>query len=844
MFSLVNYTLLKPFICLSGILIYSASCAVSKTKTEPAAEPHKAAKTAGLPPYQPSRTKEWELKHTKLDLTFDFAQRTASGHALLQVHPYFYSSDSIVLDAVGMQIDAVETMPVSLLDSYHYDNERLHIKLKQSVKKEDLLNIHIKYTARPYSVKEGGTEAIRSDKGLFFINTRGEEPVKPMQVWTQGETQANSKWFPTFDSPNFKTTMDLTLHVPDTLVTLSNGLLKESRPEAKGMRADRWVQDIPFAPYLAMIAVSDFAVQKDSWKGKEVAYYVPKAYAPYARNIFNHTPEMIEFFSDKLGVPYPWDKYSQVAVYNYVSGAMENVTASLFGSFNLKNDRELADAPNDFIVAHELFHQWFGDYVTCESWGQLTVNESFADYSEYLWTEYKYGPNRAEEVWQNAMNRYLSQAVKNDPSLVRHYYHSAGEMFDRVSYNKGGRTLHYLRNLMGDEAFFAGLKEYLTHNALGTAEATDLRLAFEKVSGKDWKWFFDEWYYRAGHPKLDIQYIHDDKARELKVIVSQKQSDSIGLYHLPLKAQLISDKNTTTIDWTVHQREQTFSYPYINGKAPVFVPDALHWLPGEIKVNKPEEQDVLKILETSRSFISKRNALADFLSEQNKPKAEQRTAVLKAALADTIAAVRLYALQFPDLKTKADATAFTGIIAGLAEKDASNKVRAAAFNHLANVYDSRYTALCEQALSSPSYIVAGSALSALYAQNHKLAYNHASSLKATDPRDQLLYISYMILAKEGRAEDYPYLEQQITRNYDGVRNVLITHFGTYLLHCRDIETYTHGLAFLRSIQPLNEGANKAGIEELLIQLNKNLDNQVKLNTGAALARQKKNLLKS
>ncbi|MCY1554332.1 Aminopeptidase N [compost metagenome] len=147
-----------------------------------------------------------------------------------------------------------------------------------------------------------------------------------------------------------------------------------------------------------MMAVGDFAVQKDTWKGKEVAYYVPKAYGPYARNIFNHTPEMMQFFSDKLGVPYPWDKYSQVVGYNYVSGAMENVTASLFGSFNLKNDRELADAPNDFIVAHELFHQWFGDYVTCESWGQLTVNESFADYSEYLWTEYKYGPYRAEEI--------------------------------------------------------------------------------------------------------------------------------------------------------------------------------------------------------------------------------------------------------------------------------------------------------------------------------------------------------------------------------------------------------------------------------------------------------------
>ncbi len=844
MFSLANYTLLKPFICLSGILICSASCAVSKNKTATAAEPQKTTKAATPPPYQPSRTKEWELKHTKLDLTFDFAQRTASGHALLQMHPYFYNSDSIVLDAVGMQIDAVETMPVSLLDSYHYDNERLHIKLKQAVKKEDLLNIHIKYTARPYSVKEGGTDAIRSDKGLFFINTRLEEPQKPMQIWTQGETQANSKWFPTFDSPNFKTTLDLTMHVPDTLVTLSNGLLKTSIKEANGMRADRWVQDIPFAPYLAMMAVGDFAVQKDTWKGKEVAYYVPKAYGPYARNIFNHTPEMMQFFSDRLGVPYPWDKYSQVVGYNYVSGAMENVTASLFGSFNLKNDSELADAPNDFIVAHELFHQWFGDYVTCESWGQLTVNESFADYSEYLWTEYKYGPNRAEEIWQNAMNRYLSQAAKNDPSLVRYHYQSAGEMFDRVSYNKGGRTLHYLRNLLGDEAFFAGLKEYLTQHKLSTAEATDLRLAFEKVSGKDWKWFFDEWYFRAGHPKLELQYQYDNAAQQMTVVVKQQQNDSIGLYHMPLKAQLISDKGTETIDWTVNQKEQVFTYPYVNGKAPVFVPDAMHWLPGEIKVIKPAAPDVRAILQKSSSYISKRNALADFLN--NNPDATQRNTILKDALADTISQVRLYALQGIDLSTKADAAAFTAMVAALAENDPSNKVRAAAFYLLTKVYDTKYTAMYEQAISSPSYIVAGSALMALYAQNHKLAYDHAVSLKASDPRDQLLYVSYMVLAKEGRSEDYPYLQEQIVHNYDGVRSTLITHFGTYLLQSRDLETYTRGLAFLRKIQNLNEGANKEGINQLLKDLDKNLDNYIKLNTssdGTELARKKKALLK-
>ena len=214
-------------------------------------------------------------------------------------------------------------------------------------------------------------------KGLYFINPKGEEKDKPTQIWTQGETEANSVWMPTIDKPNQKTTQEIYMTVPAKYVTLSNGLLISQKKNADGTRTDYWKMDLPHAPYLFFMGVGDFAIVKDSYKGKEVSYYVEKEYAPVARSIFGNTPEMMKFFSEKLGVEYPWQKYAQIVGRDYVSGAMENTTATLHQESAYQNARELVDGIRwEGTIAHELFHQWFGDLVTAESWSNLTVNES------------------------------------------------------------------------------------------------------------------------------------------------------------------------------------------------------------------------------------------------------------------------------------------------------------------------------------------------------------------------------------------------------------------------------------------------------------------------------------
>jgi aminopeptidase N len=375
------------------------------------------------------------------------------------------------------------------------------------------------------------------------------DTTKPTQIWTQGETEGTSVWIPIIDKPNQKSTEEIYMTVPDKYVTLSNGILTSQKKNSDGTRTDYWKMDMPHAPYLFFMGVGDYTITKDQYKGKEVSYYVEKAYQPYARGIFGLTPEMMGFFSSKLGVEFPWPKYAQIVGRDYVSGAMENTTATLHQDGAYQNARELVDG-NDWeeTIAHELFHQWFGDLVTTESWSNITVNESFANYSEYLWGEYKHGKDYADAHNFEDMQGYLmSGGEKKD--LVRYHYSNKEDVFDGVSYNKGGRILNMLRNYVGDDAFFASLNNYLTTNKFKTGEAAQLRLAFEEVTGKDLNWYWNQWYYGAGHPKLKINYTYD-KPGFAGVIIEQTQKSG-KLFKLPIAVDVyvngVKSRNNITV---------------------------------------------------------------------------------------------------------------------------------------------------------------------------------------------------------------------------------------------------------------------------------------------------------
>ncbi len=470
-----------------------------------------------------------DLIHTKLELKPDFKKRDMKGTAFITLQAHFYPVDSLHLDAVYMQILKVELIknsidgkPGRIALGYRYDSLKLHIGLDKLYTKEESYTVVIDYIAQPDKIPVKGSRAITGRHGLYFIQADGKVNGKPEQLWTQGETQAASCWFPTIDAPNQKTSQELSVELPLKYKSISNGILLRSEKVSDSSRIDYWKQDLPHAPYLFAMVIGDFAEIKDKWRNKDVHYFVEPAYAQYARLVFGNTPEMLTFYSAILGVEYPWDKFHQVVVRDFVSGAMEN-TGTVVHFDRLQHDsREHLDETYEDVIAHELFHHWFGDLITCESWSNIPLNESFATYGEYLWNEYKYGRNQADYKLDDFHESYLSEAAYKSENLIRYYYGEQEEMFDAHSYQKGGSVLHMLRKYTGDEAFFASLNLYLKTNKFKTVELSDLRKAFEEITGEDLNWFFDQWFLNSGHPTLEVNHTFNT-ANGYTITVIQKE---------------------------------------------------------------------------------------------------------------------------------------------------------------------------------------------------------------------------------------------------------------------------------------------------------------------------------
>lgn len=491
--------------------------------------------------YQGSYPIRWQLIHTDLSLSLDWSKKEIPGEARLLLRPYFAPQKQLVLDAKSFQIEEIQLFRPhgARLISYKYDTVKLYIELDRAYTAGETLGVYIRYRAQPEKIGEGGSTAIGGRKGGYFINADGSRPCVPRQFWTQGEPESASAWFPTIDSPNQKTTQRLCITIEDSLTSLSNGLLVSQKKLPGGMRQDCWELLQPHAPYLFALVVGRFEVVKDTWRGKEVSYYMEPAWTPQARAIFGRTPQMLEYFSNRLGVEYPWPKYSQVIVRDFVSGAMENTTAVIHGDMLFYDGAKALTEDHEDVIAHELFHHWFGDLVTCESWAQLPLNESFADYSEYLWLEHSKGIEAAEEHRRSALLAYTAEAREKRVPLIRFDYGDPMNMFDAHSYQKGGLTLHLLRNLVGDSAFFLSLRQYLTENAYKAADIAHLRHAFEKVTGEDWTWFFDQHFHRSDEVRLLVRgKQHSDT---LIFFVHQREYDTLrGPYRYRLAIGILS----------------------------------------------------------------------------------------------------------------------------------------------------------------------------------------------------------------------------------------------------------------------------------------------------------------
>ncbi|HLY68104.1 MAG TPA: M1 family metallopeptidase, partial [Puia sp.] len=512
-----------------------------------------------------------------------------------------------------------------------------------------------------------------------------------------------------------------------------NGLLVNQKTNADGTRTDSWKMDLPNKPYLFFMGVGDFAVIKDSYKGKEVSYYVEKKSAGVARRIFGLTPEMIAFFSKVTGVDYPWPKYTQIIGVDNESFSMENTSTTLHGDFIEQDARELADGNNsEDVIAHELFHQWFGDYVTCESWPNITLNESFADYGETLWHEHKYGKDDADGYNNRGMRDYLSNPDDTLKSLVRFHYYDKDDVFDAVSYAKGGRILHMLRNYVGDSAFTKSLKLYLSTHKFSNGEAQDLRLAFEEVTGQDLNWFWNQWYYGVGHPKLDISYDYDASNKLAKVFIHQTQTAKT--FTLPFAIDVYEGGNKKRYRVWMMNHADTFSF-VVNSKPDLINVDGDKILLCEKNDHKSLDEFIYQYHHAGL-FADRREALMFALQHQTENKA---LSFLKECLRDKSWRIKSTTLEGIEADNDTVRKELEADIANIAMNESYKPVKARAIAILGNYKQAGYKQLILAATNDSSYTVAGDALIALSKIDSAAASEEAKKLSSVPAKGELKY---------------------------------------------------------------------------------------------------------
>jgi len=486
------------------------------------------------------------IKHLKLDLRFDYERRHVEGVATFTLLPINDGLTHFDLDVAEMAIKGVTLTSVEERDSgdpskssyqivgllsrrleFETRPEKLEIELDRPYARNELLTIEVEYSCSPR-------------KGLFFVEPDEAYPNKPRQIWSQGENEDAHWWFPCHDVTNQKMTTEMIATIKSNFFALSNGELVDVR-ENDGDRTYHWIQKQPHPAYLVTIVIGEYEALDDEFQELPITYYVYKDRVREGRRLFASTPRMIEFFEEKFGYDYPYSKYAQILVDDFLFGAMENTSASTFTDRCLLDDPATIDLSYDDIVAHELAHQWWGDLVTCKDWSHVWLNESFATYSEHLWREHARGRDEARfALFQDFLAYLREDRTSHRRPIVFNRYRFSEDVMDRHAYEKGACVLDMLRWELGDDAFFRTLTHYLNKHEFGNAETNDFKVAVEEATGQNLHWFFDQWLHGPGHPELEVAYEWRREQKLLKLSVKQVQGNEDGtrVFRFPVEIEI------------------------------------------------------------------------------------------------------------------------------------------------------------------------------------------------------------------------------------------------------------------------------------------------------------------
>ena len=669
-------------------------------------------------PYAPSR--DYDLQNIRTHLWFDLAHRAIRGEVTESVSTLRDDVSKLSFDSTGLDISAVTVDGVTA--PYTVTSDQLIVSLAHPAARGTHFDVFIRYTGQP-------------KKGIFFILPDKNYPRLPAEIWTQGEAEDTHAYIPIYDYPNDRTTSEMILTVPASWTTVSNGQLIGVQANSDGTKTWDWRQSQPLSTYLISAIAGNFVEHDETWNGILLRYLVPRGDQADIGPTFDDTKAMLQLFSGKLGVPYPWPQYAQTSVDDFTEGGMENTSAATLSTSNLIDPRLAPEyrIGDDIVNSHELSHQWFGDLVTCKDWANLWLNEGFATFFENYWLEHKNGADAAAYEYWNEQNRWFRQKrLFPVPILTRDFDDSTA--YDGNTYQKAGWALKMLREKLGDGQFFAALHHYLEVNRGQNVVSADLQKAIEQQTSVNVDRFFHQWIYRAGAPEFEVRYAYDSATHEVKFDVKQTQhlEGLVRLFDVPINIEIDTRADRKTYPAEIDESEQTFTFSSDSDPLLVLFDPGDKIFKQVIFTKTPAM--LIYQLKNAQAITDRADAAVTLGKIDGNP--DVVTALGEAAAHDPFWGVRAQALHA--LGSLGGADAETAVLAATADpKPWVREVAAAELLHF-EVNSAVADKLVAMATTDPAYLVRAAALRALGESKSPRAFDVLMAAAKTDSPENVI----------------------------------------------------------------------------------------------------------
>src|SRR5262245_5498898 len=522
-----------------------------------------------------SRDRKFDVRHLRIEIAVDPAKKRIAGTVTHTVRPFQDGLTAVEFDCAELTVRRVTAGGRRC--GHRVEGGKLSVTLPSAARRDRDLVIAIDYEGSPR-------------RGLYFIAPDADRPDKRVEVWSQGQDEDSRFWFPCVDYPNEKQTTEVIVTVPAGMKALSNGrMLKRAKNARRGTETFHWRLDLPHVAYLVTLVVGRVEVFETKWRGIPVTYWAPQGRMADVKRTLGRTPRMLTLFSAKTGVPYPYPQYAQVFVQDFIFGGMENTSATTLTDTAIVDRTSERDVWMDGLVAHELAHQWFGDFVTCRDWSHGWLNEGFATFMETVWKRAAEGDDESAYYRMGEQEAYFAEDAKSyRRAIVWKRYHDPIEIFDRHLYQKGACVLHMLEQELGEDVFWHCIRTYLERHAKGSVVTDDLRRAIEDVTGRNMEWFFDQWVMKGGHPDLAVSVKPGRGAVTLRFDQKQPVDELTPKFRFKVGVRVETTRGPVERTLEVTDSPQSFEIPVRGALKWVAVDPGAHILHSG-KVEQPEE---------------------------------------------------------------------------------------------------------------------------------------------------------------------------------------------------------------------------------------------------------------